>query len=35
MRNFGATGDGSTIDTASINRAIEQCAFAGGGTVYV
>ena len=31
---FGATGDGKTIDIAAINRAIEEAAAAGGGTVY-
>ena len=30
---FGATGDGKTIDTPSINKAIEAAANAGGGTV--
>jgi polygalacturonase len=30
---FGATGDGRTVDTAAINRAIEEAASAGG-TVY-
>ena len=31
---FGATADGKTLDTAAINRAIEECAAHGGGTVY-
>jgi polygalacturonase len=31
---FGAKGDGNTIDTPSINRAIEAAAAAGGGTVH-
>jgi polygalacturonase len=31
---FGAKGDGKTIDSAAINRAIEAAAAAGGGTVY-
>jgi polygalacturonase len=31
---FGATGDGKTIDSAAINRAIDKAAAAGGGTVY-
>ena len=34
VRAFGARGDGSTIDTEAINRAIEAAATAGGGTVY-
>jgi polygalacturonase len=33
VRAYGATGDGSTLDTDSINRAIEAAAAAGGGTV--
>jgi polygalacturonase len=33
VRAFGATGDGKTIDTAAINKAIEAAAAAGGGTV--
>jgi len=35
VRNFGATGDGKTIDTPAINKAIEAAAAAGGGTVLV
>ncbi len=31
---FGAMGDGKTIDSPAINRAIEEAAAAGGGTVY-
>lgn len=31
---FGATGDGKTIDTPAINRAIEAAAASGGGTVH-
>ena len=34
VRTFGATGDGKTLDTAAINKAIEAAAAAGGGTVY-
>jgi polygalacturonase len=33
VRAFGATGDGKTIDSPSINKAIETAANAGGGTV--
>src|SRR5262249_1285495 len=31
---FGARGDGNTIDSPAINRAIDVVAGAGGGTVY-
>jgi len=31
---FGAMGDGRTIDSPAINRAIDEAASAGGGTVY-
>lgn len=33
VRQFGATGDGNTVDTPAINKAIEAVAAAGGGTV--
>jgi polygalacturonase len=33
VRNFGATGDGKTIDSPAINKAIEAVAAAGGGTL--
>ncbi|MGH9524561.1 MAG: glycosyl hydrolase family 28-related protein, partial [Terriglobales bacterium] len=33
VRGFGATGDGRTIDTPAVNRAIDTAAAAGGGTV--
>jgi polygalacturonase len=33
VRQFGATGDGKSLDTAAINKAIEAAAAAGGGTV--
>lgn len=33
VRNFGAVGDGKTLETAAINRAVEACAAAGGGQV--
>ena len=34
VRAFGATGDGKTIDSPAINRAIDAAAANGGGTVY-
>jgi len=34
VRDHGATGDGATLDTGAINKAIEVCSAAGGGTVY-
>lgn len=33
VRQFGATGDGRTVDTPAINKAIEAVAAAGGGTL--
>jgi polygalacturonase len=33
VRAFGATGDGKTLDTAAVNRAIEAASAAGGGGV--
>ncbi len=33
VRKYGATGDGKTLDTAAVNRAIEAAATAGGGVV--
>ena len=33
VRAYGATGDGKTIDTLAINRAIAAAAAAGGGRV--
>ncbi len=35
VKDFGATGDGNTLDTASINRTVDACADAGGGLVYL
>src|SRR5690349_20283578 len=33
VKTFGAAGDGKTVDTPAINKAIEAAAAAGGGTV--
>ncbi|HEY4009525.1 MAG TPA: glycoside hydrolase family 28 protein [Acidobacteriaceae bacterium] len=33
VRTFGATGDGKTVDSPAINKAIEAAAAAGGGTL--
>ncbi len=33
VRQYGATGDGKTLDTPAVNRAIEAAATAGGGLV--
>jgi hypothetical protein len=33
VRQYGAAGDGKTLDTAAINKAIQACNEAGGGTV--
>ena len=35
VRNFGAVGDGATLDTGPISAAIAACVKQGGGTVYV
>ena len=33
VRRYGAAGDGKTVDTPAVNRAIEAAAAAGGGVV--
>jgi len=35
IRDFGATGDGKTKDTAAIQQTIDRCAVLGGGEVLV
>jgi polygalacturonase len=34
VRDYGARGDGKTVDSGAINAAIEAAAKAGGGTVH-
>jgi len=33
--NYGAVGDGKTLNTTVIQKAIDDCASHGGGTVYI
>ena len=35
IKNYGATGDGCTLDTKGFDNAIAACVKAGGGTVFV
>ncbi|HVX65933.1 MAG TPA: glycosyl hydrolase family 28-related protein, partial [Bryobacteraceae bacterium] len=35
VRQYGAAGDGRTLDTAAFNTAIAACAGSGGGQVLV
>ncbi|MBN1814480.1 MAG: glycoside hydrolase family 28 protein [Anaerolineae bacterium] len=35
IRDYGAVGDGQTLDTPAIQAAIAACGRAGGGTIYI
>ena len=35
VRAFGAVGNGTNLDSPAINKTIEACAQAGGGTVLI
>ncbi|HWC61531.1 MAG TPA: glycosyl hydrolase family 28 protein [Verrucomicrobiae bacterium] len=35
VRDFGATGDGTTKDTVAFQKALDACAVSGGGEVFV
>jgi polygalacturonase len=35
VRRFGALGDGQTVDTQSLQAAIDACAAQGAGVVFL